>query len=162
MKSWIFAFVGLSCLIGSFSLSAHGQQQAVPPIADKQASLKEIKFKLEWITTTVKPANSQSPAPIPETETISLVTMEGETAMTSNRTPGTETYRRVTLHPESQKDGSTVVDVSVSEFTKDSERDTPRLTTRIRLKGTDTRILQARTSKGPNYEFEYVLVISME
>ena len=160
MKSWIFAFVGLSCLIGSLSLSARGQQQVPAPAAGQQASLKEIKFKLEWTTTTVKNANT--PASVPETETISLVTMDGDTAMTSNRTPGTETYRRVTLHPESQKDGSTVVDVSVSEFTKDSERDTPRLTTRIRLKGNDVRVLQARTSKGPRYEFEYLLAISME
>lgn len=160
MKSWIFAFVGLSCLVGSLSFSARGQQQVPAPAVVQQASLKEFKFKLEWITTTVKNANT--PASIPETETISLVAMDGDNAMTSNRTPGSETYRRVTLHPESQKDGSTVVDVSVSEFTKDSERDTPRLTTRIRLKGTDTRILQGRTSKGPNYEFEYVLAISME
>ena len=164
MKSWIFTFVGLSCLVGSLTMTAHGQQGTVPPpvVAGQQSSGKEIKFKLEWITTTVKPVNAAGAAAPPEIETVSLVTMDGETAMTANKATGTNTYRRVTLHPESQKDGSVVVDVSVSEFTNESERDTPRLSTRIRLKGADTKVLQARTSKGQGYEYEYLINISME
>jgi hypothetical protein len=163
MRSSILSFVGLTCLFGSLSLSAVGQQQ-VPPPAGQQASLKEIKFKLEWITTSGRvPGSSPNATPAsPDTETISLITMDGDTAMTANKVVGTDTYRRITLHPESQKDGSTIVDVSVSEFSKDSERDTPRLSTRIRLKGADVRVIQARTAKGTNFDYEYLLNISME
>ncbi len=165
MKSWIFAFVGLSCLFGSLTLKANGQgqaqQQAQPPVVAQQGSLREIKFKLEWITTSIKPANSPAAQAPPETEAITLVTMDGDTAMTANKVVSTDTYRRVTLRPEAQKDGSTIVDVSVSEFSKDSERDVPRLSTRIRLKEGITRVIQARTSKGAGYEFEYLLNVTM-
>lgn len=164
MKSWIFAFVGLTCLVSSLSLTAIGQtappQGSASQGATTQASLKEIKFKLEWIQTTTR--TPAVPNSVPETETISLATMDGETAMTANKLVSTELYRRVTIHPETQKDGSVLVDVSVTEFSKDSERDTPRISTRVRLKGSDTRVIQSRVSKGLGYEFEYVLSISMD
>jgi hypothetical protein len=166
MKSWIFAFVGLSCLLGSLTLKANGQgqtqQQVQPPIAAQQGSVRENKFKLEWITTSIKPANSPAAQAPPETEAITLVTMDGDTAMTANKVVSTDTYRRVTLRPESQKDGTTLVDVSVSEFSKDSDRDVPRLSTRLRLKAGDTRMIQTRNSKGQGYEFEYLLSITMD
>lgn len=162
MKSWIFAFIGLSCLFCSLTLPANGQGGVPPAAVPPQVSLKEFKFKVEWMTTSIKPPTSTATQAPPETETISLVTMDGDTAMTANKVTSTDVYRRVTLHPESQKDGTTIVDVSISEFTKESERDVPRLSTRIRLKAGDTRVIQARNSKGQGYEFEYLLNITME
>jgi hypothetical protein len=156
MRSSILSFVGLTCLLGSLSLSAIGQQQ-VPPPASQQASLKEIKFKLEWMTTSVR-----NPPAKPEVETISLIAMDGDTAMTANKVVNTESFRKITLRPEVQKDGSTLVDITVSEYTKESEREFPRLSTRIRLRGNEVKAIQTRTSKGENYQFEYLLMISVE
>jgi hypothetical protein len=155
MRSSIIGFIGIFCLVGSSSLSAVGQQQ--PPPATAQSGPKEIKFKVEWITT------GQRNPPLPaETDSISLVAMDGDNAMTANKIVSSDIYRKVTLHPEVQKDGSTLVDVSVSEFTKESEREWPRLTTRIRLKGNDVRTIQTRTSKGEGYQFDYQILISMD
>jgi hypothetical protein len=50
MKSWIFAFIGLSCLIASITVSAFGQQggqKTEPAKVAEQKSINEVKFKLE-------------------------------------------------------------------------------------------------------------------
>ena len=153
MKSWIFAFVGLSCLFASITgtaLAKQGGQKTEAVKATDQKPIKEVKFKLEWITST----KSQPPT----SESVVFSAAEGLTTMTNNPVQSSEFYRKVTLHPDLQPDGSYIVDVVVSEANK--EQDIQRMSTVAKLKPNETKIIQDRVSKGSNYEFEYTFAIT--
>jgi hypothetical protein len=156
MKSWIFALVGLSCLIGSLTVPAFAKQggKAEPQKATDQKPFKEVKFKLEWSGQGAK----GTPAAI---ETITLVCADGQTSMSNNALiVGGDTYRRITIHPESQPDGSYIVDIVVSETNK--EQDIPRISTVAKVRKGETKIVQTRISKSSSGEVEYVFAITAE
>lgn len=133
------------------ALAKQGQAGQATKAAE-QKPFKEIKFKLEWITTTV----SQNPTT--STESVIFTTVDGQTCMTNNPMQSSDMYRRVTLHPDLQADGSYLVDVVVNEANK--EVDNPRISTQVKVRMGDTKIVQTRTSKGNGYNYEYVFAIT--
>lgn len=154
MKSWIFAFVGLSCLVTSFAAPAFARQGAKPdPVKPpvEQKPLKEVKFKVEWTGTSKGQPTSAS-------ESVMIVGAEGEMSMSNNQLAGSDVYRKVTLRAESAPDGSYIVDISVSESTR--EQDIPRMSTVVKVKKGETKIVQTRSSKNSNGETEYVCSIT--
>jgi hypothetical protein len=94
----------------------------------------------------------------PTSETVLFSAAEGLTTMTNNPVQSSDFYRKVTLHPDLQTDGSYIVDVVVSEANK--EQDLPRISTVVKVRPNETKIIQTRTSKGANYEFEYTFSIT--
>ena len=156
MKSWIFAFVGLTGLIASVTVPAIAQQsggksESARAAAPDQRPIKEVKFKIEWTGATKNQAAVAS-------ESITIVGAEGETMMSNNPLPSSEFYRRVTLRAESQPDGSYAVDVTVTESSK--EQDIPRVSTVVKVRKGDTKVIQARVSKSAGGEVEYLLSIT--
>jgi hypothetical protein len=156
MKSWIFAFVGLTSLLASFTVPALAQQgtKADPPKAEQRSS-KEVKFKLEWITS-VKSKTS----PFEEKYSLSVVGVDGETTMTNNSDGTSSSYRRVTLHPESQKDGSYLVDLTISDSSQD--RDIPRIATTVKIFPGINKLVQARLMNGKDTDADYQLFLTVE
>ena len=160
MKSWIFAFVGLTSLLASFTVPALAQQGTKTEIpkgstVEQPRSMKEVKFKLEWITS-VKSKTS----PFEEKYALSIVGVDGETSMTNNSDGTSASYRRVTLHPESQKDGSYLVDVTVSDSTQD--RDIPRISTTVRIFPGINKLVQDRLMNGKDTDADYQLFLTVE
>lgn len=153
MKSWIFALVGLSCLIGSLTVPAIAQQGTKEPAkATDQKPFKPIKFKLEWVTTLKTQATTVT------TETVIVRAADGQTIMTNNPVGTGDMYRRVTIHPEIQTDGSYLVDITVNESNK--EQDNPRISTILKMRPNETELVQSRISKGTGYEYEYLFSVT--
>lgn len=69
-------------------------------------------------------------------------------------------YRRVVVRPESQKDGSYMLNMSISEFQKDAERELPRVETNVRVRTGDTKVIQTRAAKGSGYEYEFLVTVT--
>lgn len=158
MKSAIYSILCLSCLVASFTLPAIGQGTAgsTPQKPVTPNIGKELKFKLEW-TTVSDPAN---PTKSTTSESIVLCTIDGQTSLSTNLATGTEIYRRVTLHPDIQVDGTYLLDVQVAELLKDQDRDITRVATAVRLRANETKVVQSRTAKGTNYAYDYLFTIT--
>ena len=163
MRSWVLSLLGIVCLLGTVSTSALGQDsakavgggQAAGAQAQKEA--KEIKFKLEWISTTK--SNDNKPDAV-ETESVTVCAVDGQATMSTNSLTNSNTYRRIVVRPESQPDGSYLVNLSVSDFTKDQDRDVPRIESTFRVKMNETKVYQARHVKGANYEYDFQYTIT--
>ena len=156
MKSWIFAFVGFSCFVGSLTVTAHGQlgqgtpKTDPPKLAVEQKPLKEVKFRIEWTGASKGVASTAM-------ESVTITGAEGEMSMSNNPLPD-GSYRKVVLRPEGQHDGSYLVDISVSESTRD--QDIPRMSTVVKIRKGETKIVQSRLSKNSNGESEYTCAIT--
>ena len=154
MKSWILGIVGLSCILGSLSLSAIGQQ-ATKPDQEKSVtkrSFKELKFKIEW-TGGYKGKEATS------SESAILCAAAGETSMTNNPVNNGETYRKAIIHPELQPDGSYIVDLLVSESSR--VQDYQRMSTPVKLKWGQTKVVQTRYMKDASRDYEYQTKLSL-
>lgn len=162
MRSSLLAFIGISCLMATLTLPSIAQQakpaEAQPATKSQdQKPFKEVKFRLEW--TTNSGSTSQAKA-TPSYESVVVSAVLGQSTMTTNPVQSADIYRRVIIQPEIQADGSYIVGLSVSEFGKDQDRETPRIETSVKVRAGDTKVVQDRVSKGTNYEFQYLFTIT--
>lgn len=164
MRSWVLSLLGIVCLLGTVSTAALGQDSAKVAVAGQattatqaQKPAKEVKFKLDWISTTKGGDNKPDTV---ETESVTVCAVDGQASMSTNALTGSNTYRRIVVRPESQPDGSYLVSLSVSDFTKDQDRDVPRVESNFRVKMNETKVYQARHVKGTNYEYDFVYTIT--
>ena len=167
MRSWVLSIIGIVGLVGALSVSATGQggattptvrQGVITPAPVDQKPFKEQRFRLEWTVKVLSGSASNSP----ESEAVTISSGDGQTAMTTNPVPAEDKFRRVTLHSEQQTDGSFLINVGVSEFTKDQDRDIPRIDTIVKAKLGETKIVQDRITTGTNYKYQYQFKITPE
>ena len=148
-------------LVGSVSGHAVGQGATTSTPPQSKVG-KEHRFKLEWIGKSNLPVTGNNPAPTPRSETITMWAAENDSAVSTNPLPNSDFYRKVILQPRPQSDGTLMLDVTVSEFTKDMERDLPRTGSTIAPKLGEAVVVQTRNSKGSNYDDEYIFSITQE
>lgn len=166
MRSWVLSIASFICIVGSLTGVASGQgdasQNANPkpvaqPTSADQRAFKEVKFKVEWTVRSLG-TGSNAPSANPDSEAITITSAEGQTTMTTNPVPGEDKFRRITLHSELQPDGSYLVNLNVIDLTKD--QDIPRLDTVVKVRTSETKVVQDRISKGSNYNYQYQVTIT--
>jgi hypothetical protein len=152
MKTWMMGFLCFTCIFGS--LSAIGQQTVKPDLnkSPAQRSYHEVKLKIEWTGGSKGKAVSAS-------ESVTLCVPLGETSMSNNPVNNGDTYRRAIIRPELQADGRYLVDLTVSETSKD--QDYPRMSSTVMLKPGETQLVQTRTSKDGTGDYEFLTRLTL-